>query len=622
MGDDVNKVLDICLNRMKRGETIEGCLADYPQHAEELRPLLEAAGSLLSFTRISLPHEDRRLSQSRLLARIQAESPRPVRETPAGAGLSGLLHRRLFRTLVPVALVMVIAVIIWIALPIFSPQPVYAKDLTLSIIQGRVEILTPGSSGWSTGDDGMRLSSGSKVRTSAGSLALLTFFDSSTTRLEPETQVLVQQSDYINEKSVRILLEQEAGKTWSYVLSGGETDTYFAIQTARLKAIARGTAFSLSVDTEGNTGVSVAEGAVRIDGLREEINLLADQKVLIETDVTQAAPLAIPAPEDKLIVSTGLAAVSSVSAPNGASTGMLPDGLAFNQITDSKSVLHSSGQYLTVDEPASGDYLVTIRPLSRQAVPVDIQVKHEEHTVFRFTETLRDPGTEGWIIRIKIDRESSDILTTSVASIADLTGKGPEKVVETELAKQRITPIATPVPAPSPETKDPGDIIPLLTPTEMPELSPVQTATPTRQESQRISAPTTGATNAISTTEGSDNTSPASTATPEIEKTTTPAVEITPTATPTPVPSATPESNTEDKDVLEDTSSSDKPSSLEATPEATKTPTVEKTDSTGSSDKTGNTGSGDAGSSDNNTSDKTTNTGSGDAGTNDNNTSD
>ena len=35
-------ILDECVDRVNRGESIEDCLAGYPEHAEELEPLLSA----------------------------------------------------------------------------------------------------------------------------------------------------------------------------------------------------------------------------------------------------------------------------------------------------------------------------------------------------------------------------------------------------------------------------------------------------------------------------------------------------------------------------------------------------------------------------------------------------
>lgn len=46
MRDDIEKILDECIDRMSAGEPLENCLADYPEHAGELRPLLLAASGI------------------------------------------------------------------------------------------------------------------------------------------------------------------------------------------------------------------------------------------------------------------------------------------------------------------------------------------------------------------------------------------------------------------------------------------------------------------------------------------------------------------------------------------------------------------------------------------------
>ncbi len=42
MTEAFDKILDECIDRINRGEEIEDCLASYPEHAEELEPLLRA----------------------------------------------------------------------------------------------------------------------------------------------------------------------------------------------------------------------------------------------------------------------------------------------------------------------------------------------------------------------------------------------------------------------------------------------------------------------------------------------------------------------------------------------------------------------------------------------------
>ena len=43
MRDDIEKILDECIDRINAGESLDNCLANYPEHSKELRPLLTAA---------------------------------------------------------------------------------------------------------------------------------------------------------------------------------------------------------------------------------------------------------------------------------------------------------------------------------------------------------------------------------------------------------------------------------------------------------------------------------------------------------------------------------------------------------------------------------------------------
>ncbi len=46
MNKDLDVLLDDCIDRMNKGESMEDCLADHPECAEELRPLLECLGDI------------------------------------------------------------------------------------------------------------------------------------------------------------------------------------------------------------------------------------------------------------------------------------------------------------------------------------------------------------------------------------------------------------------------------------------------------------------------------------------------------------------------------------------------------------------------------------------------
>jgi hypothetical protein len=65
MGDGrVEEALDSCLARLRRGESVDSCVSDYPQLAEDLRPLLDLA-QLMQDSRITPPDQGPALARAR-----------------------------------------------------------------------------------------------------------------------------------------------------------------------------------------------------------------------------------------------------------------------------------------------------------------------------------------------------------------------------------------------------------------------------------------------------------------------------------------------------------------------------------------------------------------------------
>lgn len=60
MTDNFEKILDDCIDRINRGESFDSCLADYPDYAEQLKPLLQAVlTSKAAFSFTPSPHVKR-----------------------------------------------------------------------------------------------------------------------------------------------------------------------------------------------------------------------------------------------------------------------------------------------------------------------------------------------------------------------------------------------------------------------------------------------------------------------------------------------------------------------------------------------------------------------------------
>jgi hypothetical protein len=80
--DDITTILDVCLERMRHGESIEACVLDYSSEAEELEPLLIAAMYARStFRPPSLAPEARQAIRHQLHQAVAARQPAPRRTT-------------------------------------------------------------------------------------------------------------------------------------------------------------------------------------------------------------------------------------------------------------------------------------------------------------------------------------------------------------------------------------------------------------------------------------------------------------------------------------------------------------------------------------------------------------
>ena len=74
MGNDLIKILDDCIEQVKKGDTIDACLDKYPAMRERLEPLLRTAISISSIPKVQPTKEFIRISNTRLLRNIQQDS--------------------------------------------------------------------------------------------------------------------------------------------------------------------------------------------------------------------------------------------------------------------------------------------------------------------------------------------------------------------------------------------------------------------------------------------------------------------------------------------------------------------------------------------------------------------
>ena len=115
MASDFDRILDECIDRITRGETVEACLSDYPERANQLAPLLQ----VMVQTKASYPFmpsaDNKRAARQRFYAALERTS-RP-----------SLLNKVLARRLVWASLATLIVVLVvgYVALrtTIFPSEP-------------------------------------------------------------------------------------------------------------------------------------------------------------------------------------------------------------------------------------------------------------------------------------------------------------------------------------------------------------------------------------------------------------------------------------------------------------------------------------------------------------------
>jgi len=456
-------ILDECVERIAKGESIDTCLARYPDLRSSLEPLLAMALSISSIPRVSPSDEFRRVSRARLMARLRQEAI-GVEAAKSGRGIAILddltrswqrLRQSIAgvnRVAIPVTLILVVALVTALsALNIISPSPALAAKCTLSTLSGITEVRSAGLENWLQAIDGMTLKAGTRVKTAPNSYALLTFKDGSTIKLEENTDIEIQQVEYIDDQSSTIVMKQWLGTTWSQVIKTEDYSSYYRIETPSASAIAHGTLFTTKVDKTGFTEVTTTEGLISVLAQGEEVYLPANSQSRVEVGESPSKPVSAPGPKAELIISFDTPAVGSVNDPIGASTGYLPNGFTYNQITGSRSSSPSEGtQVLTIPQPVTGEYMVILRYVSPGTAHYKIQCKVEGKVVFEYSGVNESEDDGGWVIHLDLQVADGKITSSEVSKVEPLEDEGPEKIVVTKSAKEKSVPI-------KPVTKPEGD---------------------------------------------------------------------------------------------------------------------------------------------------------------------
>ena len=449
MRTKLTRALDECLAMMSEGESIDACLAQHENAQKQLEPLLNTALSVFSLPRVVPSDKFRETAGERLIARLHREANQAKTvELKQGTSLLddlAIVAQRLWQAVtavkkvtVPVAFSLLILIVASLSASNFlSPSPALASGCTLSVLSGSVEVQVPEGNG-KQGADGMTLDIGTRVRTASDASALLTFFDGSTLKLEPGTDIEIQQLKYDEEKAITIVLKQWMGRTWSRVEKMADAGSHYEIETPSACAVVRGTLFTTEVDATGATTVATTEGLVSVVAQGEEVYLPASQQTHVESGAAPSQSFTSPLPTAEIIINIDAPAIGSVIDPTGASTGLLPNGLSINQISGSRSLSSPEGkQVITIPQPKSGEYTIALRYLTDGVAHFNIQGTSDGDVAFEYAGNYEGLNENGWLIHINVRVDNGRIIDSQVSEVEPLGVEGPEKIVKTESIKSR-----------------------------------------------------------------------------------------------------------------------------------------------------------------------------------------
>ncbi|MFC2048352.1 FecR domain-containing protein, partial [Chloroflexota bacterium] len=453
MGINPAKVLEVCIERMRQGESVENCLAEYPEMWGEIEPLLSIAQSITALPKVSLSDKFKKTSKARLMRRIrqQSDQVKTSKSVPRMTLLDELatIWQNIWHPILGVKKVVILVTLTSVTILVItlsgvlnfsSPSQTLASKCTLSILSGNVDIQIPGEDRIQQGTDGATLTVGTRIRTSLDSHALLTFFEGSTIKLDPNTDVEIQQVVLTDEESTTIVLKQWLGRTWSRVIKMADPESHYRIETPSATAIVRGTLFATEVTDSGFTKVSTTEGLVSVVAQDKEIHLPANLQTCVETGAEPFQPEMIPDPKSEIIVTISKPATGSITDPTESSTGILPNGESYNQIPGSQSSSPSEmTQLINISEPVTGEYIITLRYLNEGIGRFSIQGKSEGKTIFRYTGKWDAANESGRIIHLNLNVDDGYIAGGEINVVEPLGDEPPEKGILSGLSNKRST---------------------------------------------------------------------------------------------------------------------------------------------------------------------------------------
>lgn len=111
---------------------------------------------------------------------------------------------------------------------------------------------------------GTNLKQGDIIKTGKDSLAVINFYDKSSSRIDENSEITITKLSTSNEgANTQVGIKVTLGHIWSRVVKLVDKESKFEVETPTTVATVRGTAFDINVDSEGKESMVVTENIIR-----------------------------------------------------------------------------------------------------------------------------------------------------------------------------------------------------------------------------------------------------------------------------------------------------------------------------------------------------------------------
>ena len=338
---------------------------------------------------------------------------------------------------------------------------------TVVRLSGVVELQRPGTDDWEPVRGAQPLTVGDRVRTGPDGYAAFTFFDGSSTTLQPASELAVQRFERDPASgATAVILQQLKGSSWTRAGDNGHPFSGVLITTpGGARFFARGSQFETIVDAEG-TYVTSAEGIVY--GRAQNTDVEIPPGFSSRTLLGQAPEAPIPDPPRGPTLQVRVQGPARVllTDARGRSVGQHPDSeLPVYQIPFARVTETADGaRVFSVPAPLEA-YDLTLRGQATGTVQVAVGVLRPAQTSVPAAAVIERPVEQGEVLTTNFRWENEQV--RGLQDLVAWPGAAPASAVALLRHPPPVVTAVLPTPAPEPTAEateivvaepDPNDV--------------------------------------------------------------------------------------------------------------------------------------------------------------------